>query len=83
MSLFARIIGGGLGVRPEAVETMLADYEDTLLENIYRPEFIRSKLREKRLLAAQKTKKQLDDAALIKKLEGFTEPDDGPRARKK
>lgn len=82
VSLFAHVIGGGLGVRPEAIAAMLEDYQDTLLENVYRPEFIRRKLREKTAVAAKKTKKQLDDAALIKKLEGFTEPEE-PRARKR
>jgi hypothetical protein len=76
VALFARILGGGLMMRSDALEAMLSAYKNELTQVNYTPEFVDQQRRQKKSVAKQKVKKKLDDDALLKKLEGFTAPEE-------
>lgn len=82
VELFARILAQTLGMRNDALEAMLTAYNDELTQIKYTPAYTKLK-RERKLEEVTKTvKKKLDDDALLKKLEGFTAPEDeAPRKK--
>lgn len=69
-------------MRSDSVEAMLNAYKDELLQVTYVPEYIAYQRKRKKSEVAQKTKNKLSDDALLKKLEGFTAPEDEPSPKK-
>jgi len=63
-------------MRGDSLESMLNDYRDELTQLTYTPEYAAQVRLRKMTAIIKTTKKQMDDAALLRKLEGFTEPDE-------
>jgi hypothetical protein len=82
VALFARILGTGLNMREDALEAMLSAYRDELTQHRYTPAYAASQRRRKVAAVTKKVRKQLDDNALLKKLEGFTAPEEKAPAKK-
>jgi len=82
VTLFARILGGGLGVHSEALEAMLNAYSAELTQNTYTPEYAATQRQRRKTAAQQKTRNKLSDDALMKKLEGLTAPDEATPSKK-
>jgi hypothetical protein len=78
VSLFARILGGGLGMRSDTLEAMLNAYKDELTQTSYTPGYAAYQRRRKKAVRQQKKKKKLSDDALLRKLEGLTAPEEMP-----
>lgn len=76
VELFARILGGGLQMRDATLEAMLSAYKNELTQVTYTPEFVDQQRRQKKAVVRQKVKNKLSDDALLKKLEGFTAPEE-------
>lgn len=55
---------------------MLSAYKDELTQVKYTPGYAQEFRRRKRATVAQQVKNKLDDEALLKKLEGFTAPEE-------
>jgi hypothetical protein len=55
---------------------MLDVYKSELTQIRYTPEYAKIHRQRKTVNAVRQVKKQLDDAALLKKLEGFTAPEE-------
>lgn len=70
------MLGGALGVRAIDIEAMLNAYKDELTQVVYTPEYAKRQRQRKTVEVVQKTKKKLDDDALLKKLEGLTAPEE-------
>jgi len=82
VSLFARILGGGLGMRSDTLEAMLSAYKDELTQVSYTPGFAAYQRRRKKAVIQRKTKNKLSDDALLRKLEGLTAPEEMPPPKK-
>lgn len=78
VALFARILGGGLGMRSDTIEAMLNGYKDELTQVTYTPGYVAYQRRRKKAVVQQKTKNKLSDDALLKRLEGLTAPEEMP-----
>jgi len=63
-------------MRSDSLEAMLNAYKDELTQVNYTPEYAEYQRRRKKTLASRTTKKKLADDALLKKLEGFTAPEE-------
>lgn len=70
-------------MRSDTLEAMLSAYKDVLTQEHYTPEFTARQRRRKFVSVTKKVKKQLDDDALLKKLEGLTAPEDTAPPKKK
>ena len=83
VELFARILGGGLGMRSDTLEAMLSAYKNVLTQEHYTPEFTARQRQRKVEVATKQVKKLLNDDALLKKLEGLAAPEDTAPPKKK
>ncbi len=81
-TLFAKMLGGALGVRGDLVDAMLTTYKHELSQVSYTPEYAKWQRRRKTVEVVQQVKKKLDDNALLKKLEGFTAPEEKAPTKK-
>lgn len=70
------MLGRALGMREDWVESMLTTYKDELTQVTYTPEYVKRQRQRKTVEVVQTVKKKLDDDALLKKLEGFTAPEE-------
>jgi len=82
VSLFARVLGGGLGMRGDTLEAMLSTYKDELTQTRYTPGYVAYQRRRKKAAVQQQTKNKMSDDALLRKLEGFSTPEEMPPAKK-
>lgn len=70
-------------MREDTLEAMLRTYREELTQIRYTPAFAEYKRRSKVVAVSKKVRKQLDDNALLKKLEKFSAPEDeGPLPKK-
>jgi hypothetical protein len=65
-------------MREDTLDAMLTAYNDELTQIRYTPEYATLQRLRSRKTATQKTKNKLTDAALLKKLEGFSAPTTDP-----
>lgn len=65
-----------LGVPRDLVEAMLTTYKDELTQVSYTPEYVKRQRQRKTVEVVRTVKKKLDDDALLKRLEGFTAPEE-------
>jgi hypothetical protein len=65
-----------LGVPRDLVEAMLTAYKDELTQVTYTPEYVKRQRQRKTVEVVRTVKKKLDDDALLKRLEGFTAPEE-------
>lgn len=82
VELFARILGQGMGMRSDTLAAMLSAYKDEISQDRYTPEYAQQQRHRKVEVVSRKTKKKLNDDALLKKLEGLTAPDDDAPQKK-
>ena len=82
VALFARILGGGLGMRSDSTEAMLNAYRDELTQLTYTPEYADYQRKRKVAVVAVTTQKKLNDDALLRKLEGYAAPEETAPAKK-
>ncbi len=61
---------------PDLVGSMLNAYKDELTQITYTPEYAKRQRLRKTVEVVQTVKKKLDDDALLKKLEGFSAPEE-------
>jgi len=76
VTLFAQILGEGMGMRDGALATMLNGYWETLSQLRYTPEYAEITRQRLRQTTVHRDKKAVSDATLLKKLEGLTSPDE-------
>jgi len=62
-------------MRGDSLEAMLNAYKDELTQAAYTPEYRTRMRRLKAAVVKTKSKKKLDDDALLKRLEGLTAPE--------
>lgn len=72
ITLFANIVGGGLGVKPEVINTMLKTYKDIVSEYAYTPEYANEVKKRRRQEVAKKVQKQASDDDLLKKVQQYS-----------
>jgi len=83
VELFARILSGGLGMRSDTLEAMLSAYKNVLTQEYYTPDYTARQRLRRNQVVSKKVKKQLDDDALLKRLEGLNTPEDTAPPKKK
>jgi len=76
VTLFAQILGEGMGMRDGALATMLNGYWETLSQLRYTPEYAEITRQKQLHVTVQRDKKAVSDATLLKKLAGLTNPDE-------
>lgn len=82
VEFFAKMFGQALGVPETTIRAMLEGYSDVLYQAVYTPEFAKIQKQRKKKATARQVKKKLDDEALLRRLERFTEPDEpGPQGK--
>lgn len=81
-TLFSRMLGSALNVRSDFIEAMLNAYKDELTQASYTPQYAKKQRQQAKAVASRKTKKKLDDEALLQKLDRLTVPDEKSPAAK-
>lgn len=69
-------------MRSDSLEAMLNAYKDELTQVNYTPEYADLQRRRKKAIIGKKKKKKLADEALLKKLDGFSAPEETAPTKK-
>jgi len=69
-------------MRGDSLEAMLSAYKDELTQVTYTPAYADFKRQYKKSAVRTKSRKKLNDDALMKKLEGLTAPEEEAPAKK-
>lgn len=83
VSLFAKIVGSGLGVSDSVLEAMLSTYKLELTQAKYTPEYAVFQRQKKKQAVAKQQKKKSSDDALMKRLDSYAEPEEQTSPQKR